>query len=173
MSGVGQGSVHEMCCEPPAALPPIFPSVWLRLGHPRVGHTRAAVMDTAIARLRASASKYAAENAELRAELVAVRAQLARSQRQPEPESEPEPEPEPESPPQTRQRLAADAAGPAPPDAAALRRMPARRSPISVVLDPGPPPSVAAVVLQPWALGLIVAVPVSACFVLGVRYCQR
>ena len=129
-------------------------------------------MDTAIARLRASASKYAAENAELRAELVAVRAQLARSQRQPEPESEPEPEPE--SPPQTRQRLAAAAAGPAPPDAAALRRMAARRSPISVVLDPGPPPSVAAVVLQPWALGLIVAVPVSACFVgLGARYCQR
>ena len=170
MSGVGQDSVHEMCCEPPPALPSIFPSVRLRLGHPRAGP---AVMDTAIARLRASASKYAAENAELRAELVAVRAQLARSQRQPEPESEPEPEPEPESPPQTRQRLAADAAGPAPPDAAALRRMPARRSPISVVLDPGPPPSVAAVVLQPWALGLIVAVPVSACFVIGVRYCQR
>ena len=167
MSGVGQDSVHEMCCEPPPALPSIFPSVWLRLAPSSA--CGPAVMDTAIARLRASASKYAAENAELRAELVAVRAQLARSQRQPEPESEPEPEPE--SPPQTRQRLAA-AAGPAPPDAAALRRMAARRSPISVVLDPGPPPSVAAVVLQPWALGLIVAVPVSACFV-GARYCQR
>ena len=147
----------------PPTLSSIFPSVWLRLGyHPRL---LPAVMDTAIARLRASASKYAAENAELRAELLAARAQLARSQRQPEPE----PEPEPERQPQTRQR---QQLRPAPPDAAARRRMSARPSPISVVLDPGPPPSVAAVVLQPWALGLIVAVPVSACFV-GVRYCQR